>query len=132
MTTINATASFQVPGGPTLALTSTIAVEAYDRIDVTVNPGDSGKQVEIQPGSASQIRLLVIKASLYGAKLSYVVGNGSTDSTPVILDGPQLFIGKGGVSLFGVDPKVIKFSNTETDSAKAAQIEILVGRDATP
>jgi hypothetical protein len=132
MTTISASASFQVPGGPTLALTSAIAAEAYDRIEVTVNPGDTDKEVEIQPGAAAQVRLLVVKSSLYGDEITYKVGDGSADSSAVTLDGPQIFIGPGVISLFGVDPKVLKFGNTHTDQAKKAQIEILVGRDATP
>ena len=132
MAIINAAASFQVPGGPTLALSSAISAEAYDKIEVTVNPGDSSKQVEIQPGAAARIRLLVVKSSLYGAELSYVASDGTDNSTAVTLDGPQIFISPGVIDLFGVDPKVLKFGNTHTDPAKKAQIEILVGRDATP
>lgn len=130
MTTINAAASFAVPGGPTLALNSAIAAEAYDKIDVAIAPGDAEKVVNIQPGAAAQLRLLVIKSSFYGAELSYVASDGTDDSDAVTLDGPQLFIGPGAIALFGVDPRALKFSNTH--ATQAAQVEILVGRDATP
>ena len=132
MTTISAAASFQVPGGPTLALTSAITAEAYDKIEVVVDPGDTDKEVDIQPGTAAQIRLLVIKSSLYGDEITYAASNGTKDSAVVTLDGPQVFIGPGVIGLFAVDPKTLKFSNTNADPAKKAQIEILVGRDATP
>ena len=114
MTTINAAASFAVPGGPTLVVNSAISAEAYDRIDIEVNPGYSDKSVEVQPGAAAQVRLLVIKSSLYGAEIKYHARDGTTDSDEVTLDGP------------------LQFSNTNTDPAKKTQIEILVGRDATP
>jgi hypothetical protein len=130
MPTINAAASFAVPGGPTLALNSAIAAEAYDKIDVAIAPGDDDKVVNIQPGAAAQLRLLVIKSSLYATEVTYMASDGSDDSDPVTLDGPQLFIGPGAIALFGVDPKVLKFSNTH--ASQAAQVEILVGRDATP
>jgi hypothetical protein len=135
MTNLNAAASFQVPGGPTLAVTATLAIEAYDRIDVTVAPGDADKAVEIQPGAAGRMRLLVIKSSLYDANITYTVSDGTTDSDAVTLDAPQTFMGSGAVGLFGIDPpSILKFSNdfTGPDPTKEARIEILVGRDATP
>jgi hypothetical protein len=132
VTTINAAASFAVPGGPTLVVNSVITAEAYDRIDIEVNPGDTDKRVEIQPGAAAQIRLLVIKSSLYGSQITYHARDGTTDSDDVTLDGPQVFIGAGAIALFAVAPKMLEFSNTNSDPAKKAQIEILVGRDATP
>lgn len=140
MKNLNASASFQIPGGPTLSATASLEIEAYDRIDVTLKPGDNEKTVEIQPGAASQLRLLVIKSSLYdaGGDLTYVVSDGTNDSDPVNIDAPQIFMGGGAVGLFGVDPpKSVKFTNSLTpagpsDTSKDAYIEILVGRDATP
>jgi hypothetical protein len=140
MKNLNASASFQIPGGPTLSATASVEIEAYDRIDITLVPGDNNKIVEIQPGSAGQLRLLVIKSSLYDdeGNLTYLVSDGSTDSAVVNLDAPQIFVGAGAVSLFGVDPPLnIKFTNGLTpsgpsDTSKDANIEILVARDATP
>jgi hypothetical protein len=144
MKNLNASASFQIPGGPTLSATASLEIEAYDRIDVTLKPGDSDKTVDIQPGAASQLRLLVIKSSLYdaGGDLTYVVSDGlainPNDSDPVNLDAPQIFMGVGAVGLFGIDPpKSVKFTNGlasagPSDTSKDAYIEILVGRDATP
>ena len=132
MTTISASASFQVPGGPTLALTSAIAAEAYDKIDIVLDAGATDIIVEIQPGPAARLRLLVIKSSLYGSEIKYVVSDGTAVAPAVTLDGPQMFIGPGVIGLFTVAPKNIKFSNANTAVDKKAQIEILVGRDATP
>jgi hypothetical protein len=54
------------------------------------------------------------------------------DAPEVALDAPQVFIGSGVIALFMVDPKQLKFANTNTDPERKATVEILVGRDATP
>src|SRR4051812_46365783 len=102
VTTINAAASFAVTGGPNLALNSAIAAQAYDKVDVAIAPGDDAKVVNLQPGAAAQLRLLVIKSSFYGSELTYAASDGSDDSDAVTLDGPQVFIGPGAMALFGV------------------------------
>ncbi|MDH4274259.1 MAG: hypothetical protein OEW08_04395 [Gammaproteobacteria bacterium] len=136
MKNLSASTSFQIPGGPTLSATTSLEISAYDRIDVTVNAGDASEVVEIQPSAADKVRLLVIKSSVYDdtGKLTYIVSNGTDDSNPVNLDAPQIFIGSGGIELFGIDPpSSLKFSSTfsATDTTKNAFIEILVARNAT-
>jgi hypothetical protein len=104
-------------------------VEATDRIEVSIQPGDTDKVIDLQPGENSAMHLLVIKSSSYGAHLSFKVGDGTTDSPSLTLDSPQIFSG-GGIALFGVAPRQIKFTNTGSD--KPAVVEVLAARDATP
>jgi hypothetical protein len=107
-------------------------VEAYDRIEVDVEPGTTEanpRVVEIQPGAATRLVLLVIRCNSYPQDLSFKASDGAGDSPKVRLTEPQVFAG-GGISLFGLDPKLLKFANPGADST--ATIHIFVARDATP
>jgi CRISPR/Cas system-associated protein Csm6 len=137
MTTINLTLNVQVAGGPkdVLSLPKPIAVEAYDKIEVTIKPGTQ-QTVAVQPGDAPQVNFLLIKSSLFGPEITYIVNDGTNDfpAAPdkIILDQPfHLYLGMGAVSVFGIAPKFLKFENAPS-ADKDAAIEILVGRDATP
>jgi hypothetical protein len=105
------------------------AVEAVDRIAVSVDPGAVDSIVDLQPGPASSIQFLLITSNQYGVEFSYKASDGITDSAVVQLDAPQIFTG-GSASLFGLAPRQLKFSNSSVD--RTADIEILVARDATP
>ncbi|HBB32285.1 MAG TPA: hypothetical protein DDZ80_23595 [Cyanobacteria bacterium UBA8803] len=137
MATINLALNVQVVGGPKILISKSKSVEAYDKIEVViepVGPGGAAKIVEVQPGGQNQVSFLLINSSLYGAELTYVVNDGMSDSDSITLDEPHLYLGSGAVSLLGSNgPKTIAFTNTHpTDSDLKAAIEILVGRDATP
>jgi|GEM_PF-639666 len=137
MATINLALNVQVVGGPKVLISKSKSVEAYDKIEVVIEPvGAVGmaKTVEIQPGGENQVSFLLINSSLYGPELTYVVNDGISDSASITLDEPHLYLGTGAVSLLGSDgPKTIAFTNTHpVDSEQPAAIEILVGRDATP
>lgn len=126
----------QVPNGPQMTLDGVQAAEAYDKIELTVNPGGSGApevNIQIQPAAAAAVSLVVVKSSVYGADITYKLSDGTTDSAAVALDAPLLLLG-GAVALAGVAPKAIKIKNAfpAADATKKAAIEILVGRDATP
>lgn len=138
MATVNVALNVQVVGGPQVPISTTKVVEAYDKIEVSIDPGAVNKVVEIQPGTASRISLLLVKSSLYSQddaakKLTYLVNDRTTDSAAIELDEPHLFLGKGAVSVFGIAPIALKFSSTYVAGpANKAIVEILVGRDATP
>jgi hypothetical protein len=123
--------SIQIVGGPTLSATQApIAVEATDHIQVTIGAGDVDKIVNIQPGAANRVLLLVVTSSNYGegTSVTFKVGDGTADSAAIHLAGPQVYSG-GSVALFGVAPKLLKFSNASTS---AADIDLFVARNATP
>src|SRR2546423_9937113 len=105
---INVTLSVQVVEGPSLAAFRTINVDAYDKSQVTIQQGAAGKVVDVQPGPAGRVQLLVITCSEFGDLLTYKVNNAGND---VKLDGEQVFIGDGAVGLLGADPKTLAFTN---------------------
>ena len=133
MATINLALNVQIVGGPKVLISKSKSVEAYDKIEVVIEPvGADGmaKTVEIQPGGENQVSFLLINSSLYGPELTYVANDGDS----ITLDEPHLYLGTGAVSLLASDgPKTIAFTNAHpVDSEQQAAIEILVGRDATP
>lgn len=123
--TIVLTISAIVGAGPKLKESRTLAVDAYDKISVDV-PEQAKLAVELQPGGGGSIQLLLVKSSVYGADLKYTVNSDTTDR---VLDQPHVLIGTGSVGLFGMEPKKLTFDNK---TGQDAQIEILIGRDATP
>ena len=104
-------------------------IEAYDKIEVTIENDAIEKAVEIQPFMPiedGKVQFLVIKSEKYGEELTYKVNE--TNSTNVIkLDALHVFIGTGAVGLLGDTPKILLFKNELPDSVS---IEILVGRMA--
>jgi len=138
MATINLALNVQVVGGPQALISQPISVEAYDKIEVTVKPGDQ-LNVSVQPGDVGQVNFLLIKSSLADENLSYVVKDAGDNKFPasdtrIKLDrGFHLYLGTGGVSVFGIPPNAIEFTNDYAAGTlnKDAAIEILVARDAT-
>jgi hypothetical protein len=122
--------NIQVGGGTAMvAAADARPSEAIDTVQVVVSPGDADKVLDIQPGGASAVHLLVIKSSLYGNELSYKASDGTSDAPAVVLDAPHVF-STGSVTLYGFAPRQLKFTNTSTD--KTAAVQIFVARDATP
>lgn len=122
--------TLQVSGSPAVSVSrAPTDVEAIDRVEAVIAPGDNDKVLDLQPGGLDAIHVLLIKSSSYGSHISFKASDGATDSDAVVLDSPQLFSG-GGVALFGVAPRQLKFTNTSVD--KTAAVEIHVARDATP
>jgi hypothetical protein len=138
MTTVTFSANVQVPGGPQLGFSRSIEVEAYDRIDVTLEPQGSGApwvDVQIQPSAANKVLILALTSNLFDPDIAYEISDGTTDSAEIKLDQPQVFTG-GAIELFTVAPKIIKFKNelampTPPDLTTTAKVTIFVGRKAT-
>ena len=123
------TVTIQVAGGPTLADSQTLTVDAYDLVEMVIPDNAAGKAIQVQPGEASQVRLLLIKASAYGDKLTYSVGAAEADEAKRIpLDTLQLLLGKGSVGLYGKAPQTFFFYNT---LGKDVTVTICAGRLAT-
>jgi hypothetical protein len=136
MPEVKTSIAISVAGGPRLAVNHVETVEAYDVIEVTIPPQTVDRDVQIQPAIAAGVSLLLIQSSRYGPEITYRAVEGATASDPVELLGPQLF-GRGVLSLFGNEVLTLRFSNANPAPAAgapplSAQIQILVGRDATP
>lgn len=126
--TIVLTLGADVASGPTVKDSRTLTVDAYDKFSVTIPDGTANMDVELQPGGTGSVRLLIIKSNLYGDALKYTVNTGTTDH---VLDQPHVLIGTGAVGLYGAEPTKLVFDNA-LGAGKDAQIQILIGRDATP
>lgn len=125
--TLNWSISLQVTGGPTInAAQSGLNVEAVDRVDVTIAAGAADKVVYIQPGAAPAVHLLAIVSDVYGANLKFKASDGTTDSTAVVLDSPQVYAG-GAAALFGTAPKQLKLTN---GGGADAHVTVFVARQA--
>jgi hypothetical protein len=143
MASLNLTLSAQVVGGPQVSVSRTKQIEAYDKVDVVINPGDADIEVDIQPGAATQVGVLLIKSSLYSQaaadqKLTYFVSDGGT-VFPAAGDGlelndPHIYVG-GALAVFGLAPRTLRFTSTyvadpANPTVNRALVEILVGRSA--
>lgn len=136
MANVSWSTSIQIAGGPTITATQgPIAAEAIDHIEVSVPHAPEipavNTTVDLQPGPASSIHLLLIKSSSYGdgTDITFKTNNGtvgSDDSEPIALRGPQFYSG-GAIELLGTEPNQLKFSNT---TGSEVQIEVFVARDA--
>jgi hypothetical protein len=125
---IQLTLQVQVSGGPQQFVSQALAVDAYDKLQVLIaaaNGGPAVRAVEVQPGGAGQVRLLMVTASSYDPPLSYKVDGGAA----IDLDGPLLLVGAGAVGAFSATQSSFEFTNAESSPYT---VDILVGRDATP
>jgi hypothetical protein len=119
-------AHIDVAAGPKLAVGDTFEVEAYDKVKVALEDGATDVVVDLQPGGAGQVVLLVVSASAYDPPVTWSPDAGTTT---VPLDAPLVLVGAGAVGLIGTAPKQFQWTNA---TGAIVNVEILVGRDATP
>ncbi len=121
----------QVTGGPSLARADTVAVDAYDKVEITVAAGETNMEVQIAPTDAD-IRFLMVTSTALGddpVNATYRVNTDTGDEHP--LDSPLLLlIGAGAVGLLGAAPRSLFITNNSATQEVA--VEVLVGRDPTP
>lgn len=115
-----------VVGGPKLADSGLLTVEAYDKLVVDVPDDNNPVAVDVQP--SDDVVLLAIQSTVYAdADFTYDVTGGVAG---VVLDGPQVLLGAGMVSLLGAAPKTVTFTNNQ-GTGQDATVTLLVGRKAT-
>jgi hypothetical protein len=128
--TVNWSIAVQVPAGPRVAQSGALQVDAYDKVDVSVEDGAEDLEVQLQPGGAGQVQLLVIATTQASSDLSYKVNDAGGD--PIVLDQPvHAYFGSGPVALLdpGAGPNTLFFTN---ESGAPAVVQVLVGRKAIP
>ncbi len=136
---ISCSLAVEITGGPEIAITPSVVVDAYDRIDAVIpatTPGPGGgastpgkATLDVQPGTAGKVQFLLITSSVYDSKLTYKVDDKPADPDNQVLDAPLFLMGAGAVSLLGSTQKKFKFANDITP-ATSASIVIFVGRKA--
>ena len=132
MSEITINSQIAIPNGPKVDFNRVLSVEAFDKIDVAVPANTNNKEVQLQPGGVGQVQFLLITADWYGSELSYKVNN--TGGTARTLDQPHFFAGGGAVSMLDTAAlgKMFFANTTSGATAKDANVQILIGRDATP
>ncbi len=131
MSSITFTLSVSIAGGKTVTASSgVIEAEATGQIDIDLTADDTEVTVEIQPGTSSQLHVLLLSSTYYSPALTYVFNDGTTDAADTLtLDGPHMF-SAGNLSAIGVSPRLIKL--TMAAAGENATVSIFVARDATP
>jgi hypothetical protein len=113
----------RVLGGPTIAQSGEVQVEAYVKVAVTIRKGTT-QNVEIFPGAGGSAQLVLVSPAKPSDKLTYELAG-----KKVALDGPHVLIGSGAVGMLGATVGTLKFEN---QTGEDVDIAILAGRDATP
>lgn len=124
--------NLEIQSGPKLQVANTVQVDAYDRIEVSV-PDSSGTPeattVDIQPGGAGKIKVLLIRSNRYGDDLVYQVHDDTTDER--VLNDAVFLAGTGSLDLLeDVLAPLDKLLVTNT-TGQDVVLEIIVGRSAT-
>jgi hypothetical protein len=122
---IDWTISAQVAGGPRVMASDSLAVEAYDKIEVTV-PKNGSITVDLQPSNADHVYFLLIRAA---DKSMYSNLSHKPEDAPgaINLDAPLILIGNGAITLLTSTKKIEFFNSSTSDDAA---LSILVGRKA--
>ena len=131
MATLSLNIGIQVTNGPQINVNRSREIEAFDKVDVSLAGGASAT-VDLQPGTADQIALLLIKSSKYDKKITFKLKSAAADSQELTLAEPQAFV-NDGTTLFKVDPAKVELKNgLAADPGNKADIEIFVARRAQP
>lgn len=127
MPTLSWNLNAEVQNGPKIAVAQTLAIESYDKTEVTIPP-KTDTPVHI-PG---EVQFLALVADRYGKDLTYKVSGGPANA--IELDSPLILAGAGAVGLLGSAPTTLTFTNMLDDgktNPKPVTVQILVGRKAT-
>ena len=111
------------------ASTDAQPAEAIESLQVTIAPGDTDKVVDLMPGAATSVLLLVIKSTFYGDELTFTASGRVNRLRSGTLSSPQTYTG-GSVALFGLDPNQLKFTNASAD--QSANVAIFVALAMRP
>ena len=114
-----------IPSGPSVTTANAVAVDAYDRIAVTIPNTNTEVEVDVQPGAAGRVKFLLVRSDRYGDQLTFkahVTGNPAHK-----LDDTLVLVGVGSLDLLGAQVDKLLFTN---NLANPANIEIIVGRQA--
>lgn len=121
----------EIPSGPVIAITNTVQVDAYDRLEVkipdtTMTP--AATTVDVQPGAAGRIKLLLIRSNRYGNNLKYRVHDNSTPER--VLNDALFLVGAGSLDLLEDSAAPLDKLLVTNTTGSDVILEIIVGRSA--
>lgn len=124
--------NLEIQSGPNIIVANAIQVDAYDRIEVKIpdsSAAPTATTVDVQPGAAGKVKLLLIRSTKYGDNLKYKVHDNTTPER--VLNDALFAVGAGGLDLLE-DPAapLDKLLVTNTTGQEVV-LEIIVGRTAT-
>lgn len=124
---INISVNAKIKSGPTVSFSNSLSIDAYDKLDITVEPGAPATVVQLLPAGTTSVHLVIIKSSVYSDLITYTVNGAGAD---IAVDTPQSFIGAGSLTALAgaAIPETLEFTNGTADDIT---IQILVGRNAT-
>lgn len=125
-------AEVTVPDGPTVSMTSSFVAAGHDVTEATAAADNTAVPIPIAPGTWDEVALIAITATRYDAAVTYDLG----EVTGVALDGPQLFVGAGMLSVLhdpDADPPVVVADlNVTNNSDDPVTVTVVVGRRPPP
>lgn len=123
--------SLEIQSGLNIILANAIQVDAYDRIEVKVpdtTASVTATTVDVQPGAAGKVKLLLIRSNRYGDNLKYQVHDNTTPER--VLDDMVFLVGADNLKLLEAAAPLDKLLVTNTTGQEVV-LEIIVGRSAT-
>jgi hypothetical protein len=121
----------QVTGGPAITRAGSVPADAYDLIELTVPAGEANTEVQVVPAEAGVTFLLVAVTPGGDEPVDATFRVNADDADEHAIDAPvMLLMGKGPVGLLGAVPQTLFFTNKS--QTQPVDLELLVGRDATP
>jgi hypothetical protein len=120
----------QVQSGPDLVVANAVQVDAYDRIEAKVAHSTASPPatttVDVQPGGAGKVKLLLIRSTRYDDDLKYQVDGTTAERT---LNDAVFLVGAGSLDLLEDGTALERLVVTNT-SGHDVVLEIIVGRSA--
>ena len=129
-TTISWKLTVEIQSGPNIIVTNVVQADAYDRIEVKVpdsTAAPTATTVDVQPGVAGKVKLLLIRSSRYGNNLKYKVHDNTTPER--VLNDAVFLVGAGSLELLEDPAPLDKLLVTNT-TGQDVVLEIIVGRSA--
>jgi hypothetical protein len=114
----------------TVEVASSASVEALENLSIKIPDGAADLQIAGTSAANADVGFVMIRASAYGAKLTYKLGKKT--NTAITLDGPLVLMGPGAITVLaggGGDMKALFFSNA---TGADVGVDVVIGRDATP
>ena len=133
LTVVNWNFNLSVLNGPSVSLTDSTSVDAYDNITVAIANDGNPHTIQVVPvTSTDTVSFLIISSTQYDESaqsasetFQYTVGS---STAAITLDGPQFLMSGALVALYPDPVTTLVFTNK---TSNAANVSILVGRKAS-
>jgi hypothetical protein len=123
--------TLEIQSGPNIIVTNAVQADAYDRIEVKIpdsTADPTATTVDVQPGAAGKVKLLLIRSTKYGDNLKYTVHDNTTPER--VLNDAVFLVGAGSLALLeDYTAPLDKLLVTNT-TGQDVVLEIIVARNA--